>query len=520
MNTPPSHLKSCLNCPSLLSPEESLSFFGKNLGVEVCARFGKPIGSANTTLAKKRDIAKAIAGPCEKFGEDRPQVADWNAARFTITLPDPNVIGVNPKAEQELVRNCRTCAHFVNESGVARDLGFGVGLCAAKGRLLLPSRLTLEARNCEERSMAINGVRTNASGLMMLPEYGADFTLSADPVTYHAQMKMIEVEPGDYTTDLELTNEDTEAGIRAWRKIEDPNTKNITHLPIFRRDFFSEDEQRNIPSSGDDEHPEDYIDFGFYVYKVAVLWRELDETPAAWGRAGVGKTEFGRHMAWLMQIPFVRISITGSTEIDDIAGKMLYSPDKGTFFQDGRVTRAWSKPCVMVIDEPNTGQPDVFQFLRPMFDNSKQLVVDAGTDLIPRDRHQHCYPLVAMNPAWDSKNVGTHEISDADANRLMHVTFQLPPEKIEREILATRCQHDGYQLDQSVLDTIMAIAKDIRALCEQDTLPITWGIRPQLKAVRATRWFGLRDAYRMAIADFLEPQVQEEFMQVVETHVE
>lgn len=512
-------LKSCMTCPSMLSPAEAQQFFGKNIGTPVCARFGKPIGSVHTKDRQRKEIAQAIARPCVEYGNPRPQSVDWSKAGFKVTLPDPEVIRFNRKAQQDVVRNCGSCEHFVREDKVLTELGFGTGLCAAKGKLLLPSRLVFEARDCDSRSIALNGVRTTTSGLMMLPEYDADFTLSTDPVKYHQQMKAKSVDPTVYMTDLDVTPEDEAAGIRAWRRIVDPTTENETHLPIFRRDYFDTEEQKLIPHTGDDEHPEDYVDFGFYTYKVAVLWRELDETPGAWGQAGVGKTEFGRYMAWLMQIPFVRVSITGSSELDDLAGSMRYSKEKGTYWIDGRVTQAWSKPCVLVVDEPNTGPPDVFQYLRPMFDNSKQLVLDQNEGET-RDRHDHCYPIVAMNPAWDPKNVGTHEISDADANRLMHITFTLPPVQLEKEILVTRCSHDGYTPDPKVLDTVMAIAADVRKLCENDTLPITWGIRPQLKVIRATRWFDILQCYRMAIADFLEPEVQEQFMEVVNSHVE
>lgn len=510
--------KSCIGCPSFLTPAESQTFFMKNIGVPVCARFGKPIASIETTEKKRKEVAQAIAKTCDKHGEPRPSAPNWSEADFMVTFPDPDVLTFNRRAQQDNVRNCQTCEHFVREDVVLRDLGFGTGLCSAKGKLILPARATYAARDCTERSIALNGVRTNTDGLVMLPEYSADFTLSADPIKYHEQMKRRNVDPTEYASDLEVSPEDAAIGIRAWRRIEDPTTGNETHLPIFRREFFDEREQELIPATGDDEHPEDYVDFGFYVYKVAVLWRELDETPGAWGQAGVGKTEFGRHMAWLMQIPFVRVSITGSTELDDIAGKMRFENGE-TVWQDGRVTSAWSKPCVLVVDEPNTGQPDVFQFLRPMFDNSKQLVVDSNRGE-HRDRNDHCYPIVCMNPAWDAKNVGTHEISDADANRLMHIMFSLPPERLEREILTTRCAHDDYQPSREILDTVMAIAADIRKLCEDDTLPVTWGIRPQLKVIRASRWFDLKTCYRMAIADFLEPQVQEEFMDVVNSHVE
>lgn len=512
-------MNNCMDCPSLLQPGEARQFFGKDIGAPVCARFGKPIGSVKSQPGQRSDIGKALAKNCGYFGQPRPNSANWDAATFTVALPDPQIIQHNPKQSQATVTACGTCAHFVREDVVLSEMGWGVGLCSAKGRLLLPSRLTYEARNCDERSLGLSGVRSDVFGLMMLPEYSADFTLSADPVKYHQQMKAQFVDPVEYVTDFPVTDEDHADGIRAWRRIEDPATGNHTRLPIFRLDFFSEEEQSKIPRTGDDEHPEDYVDHGFYTYKVAVLWRELDETPAAWGQAGVGKTEFSRYMAWLMCLPFERISVKNSTEVDDLAGRMKFHPEKGTYWQDGRVASAWSKPCILNVDEPNTGMPEVQQFFRPMFDNSKQLVLDENGGE-RRNRNDHCYPFLAMNPAWDHRNVGAHEISDADANRLMHLYFDMPPERLEREIISTACGHDGYQIGGETLATIMKIATDIRALAEEDTVPITWGIRPQLKVARASRWFDMITCYRMAVADFLDPQAQASILDVVKSHVE
>lgn len=512
-------MKNCLDCPSLLQPMAARAFFGKDIGVPVCARFGKPVGTVTSSPEQRAKIGGAIAKNCAEYGSPPPQNPNWEKARFTVTLPDPEVMRFNRKTSQAQVRSCATCEHFVREDVVLSELGFGVGLCSAKGNLLLPHRLGKEALGCEERSLALSGVRTNVTGLMMLPEYSPEFSLSADPVKHHQQMKANFIDPVDYPSDFPVSATDEAEGIRAWRKVEDPITGNFTKLPIFRLDFFSPEDQARIPRTGDDEHPEDYVDYAFNTYKVAVLWRELDETPAAWGQAGVGKTEFSRYMAWMMCLPFIRISVKNSTEVDDLAGKMRFHPEKGTYWEDGRVASAWSKPCVLNVDEPNTGMPEVQQFFRPMFDNSKQLVLDenAGEE---RDRNDHCYPFLAMNPAWDMRNVGAHEISDADANRLMHLYFDLPPERLEREILTTACAHDGYKITPQTLDTVMKIATDIRALSEEGTVPITWGIRPQLKVARATRWFDLITCYRMAVADFLDPAQQTQILDVVKSHVQ
>jgi len=506
--------KSCFGCPSLLEATDS-TFFKKALGVPVCARFGKPIGRIDSSQSEKEAIAKHFASRCEDYGKPKPATPDWSKATFQVTTPDPATLGL-ARTAPEMVSSCAGCKFFVREDIVANELGWTAGACSAKGKLLLSNRYTLEARNCTEKDFG--KVRDHTSGMMYLPEYEDNFLGHSDPLKAFEKSKLNWVEPTEYETDRPVEPEDADR-IRAWRKIQDPTTGNVVWLPIFRREFFTPEEQALIPATGDEEHPEDYVDHGFYVYKVTVLWTELDETPAFWGKAGTGKTEFFRHMAYLMQAPFHRFSITASSELDDLAGKMHYTEGVGTHFEKGRLVRAWESPCVLVVDEPNAGPPDVWQFLRPMTDNSKQLVLDQSNG--ERSvRNLDCYLGMAMNPAWDIINLGAQPIADADANRLMHLFIDLPPRALEEEIIRTRCLHDGWEIPESTLNMVMSVAKDVRELSDNGTLPISWAIRPQIKVARALRWFDVLTAYKMASADYLEPPQQEMLLDVVRAHTE
>jgi MoxR-like ATPase len=217
-----------------------------------------------------------------------------------------------------------------------------------------------------------------------------------------------------------------------------------------------------------------------------------------------------------MQVPFRRISITSSTELDDIAGQMRYSPEKGTYFQYGRLPDAWNKPGVICLDEPNVANdPAVWHFIRPLTDNSKQLIMDMN-EAESLDRHPDCYLGLAMNPAWDVRNVGAMEIADADANRLFHTFIDMPPEALEREIISARVALDGWELSHAQLDMIMGIARDIRGL--GDELPITWAIRPQIKVARALKWFSPIVAYKRAVGDYLSPDALEILLDQVRAH--
>lgn len=513
--------RNCFGCPSLLTIDQANTFFRKTIGTPVCARYGRPIGNMKSTDAQRDKIATVIAKNCSSYGDPRPSIVDWGTAEFKVALPDPVAIdrlNNNQMRNQQLVSTCSSCEWFVREDVVHGELGWSSGMCSAKGKLLLGNRYTYEAKNCDYRSFG--SVRTDVGELIVLPEYAEDFTGSSDPVKrYRAEKAAGFVDPMEYPTDAPVSDEDKSHGIRAWREITDPESGNSVHLPVFDPEFFSEEERSKIPRTGDDEHPENYVDYENNAYKVAVLWMDLDETPAFWGEPGTGKTEFFRFIAWLMCAPFERISIKARTEKEDLIGTMRYSKERGTYFQYGRLPRAWSKPCVVVVDEPNTAEdPSVWHALRPLFDNSKQLVIDENDGEQIR-RNEFCFMGVAMNPAWDAKNVGTNMLADADVNRLMHLYVELPPPALEREIIKARTQVDGWTIDNEKLSTIMQIAEDIRALCKEDALPITWAIRPQLKVARLSRRFDLITCYRMASADFLEPEAQEALLNCVRSNL-
>lgn len=509
--------KNCVDCKSWTAGGDTVAQFGRTIGVPMCARYGTPLRQPHDP--SNEDVSEAIATGCSAFNKFKP-TKPINFDGLTIAFPDPDRIVPGPSWEREAVTACTMCKNYVDEGIVQRELGYGAGFCMARGRLIMANRTREEASGCYLRG--IGEQPSSTQGAMLKPVYQEGFMVPAsDPVA--AFMAGGEprdfVEPTTYTTDRPVTPEEEAEGIRAWRQVFDPeDCKRFTYLPIFRMDFFSEEEQAKIPKTGDDEHPELYKDHGGLLYQVAVMWRELDETPALWGDAGTGKTELGRHLAWIMCLPFERISITGSSELDDLAGKMMYDPDKGTFPQYGRIPKAWNKPCILLVDEPNTGPPPVWQFLRPLTDNSRQLVLDwSNGERIKRS--DQCYLMLAMNPAWDPRNRGAEEIADADASRLMHIFVTLPPEDIEKKIITDRVALDGWKITSRQLAQIMAIAKDIRGLVKNQTIPISWGLRPQIQVARAIRWYDPVTAYRRVIADFMEPESAEVLLAAVRAHI-
>ena len=524
---------SCLGCPSNLSVTQQSSTFGRSIGGPVCAI--KLIPLTRPTTKNDKNTFEHFAKNCLDRGREVTiEPSRDKAIEFTVSLPDPTA-KESDNWEAEPVASCNGCANYVPERAVQKATGWRAPWCTAKGTLMFSDRLTQYAEGCTSRVFAPVHERLedfgNSDGkfnVSLLAEYGEDFgkPQKLDIKKIHAIN--LSTRPQDYVSDATVTPRHEALGIRAFRRIQDPQgygpnlvlpIMNESHIERDGTPLFSEEDKARIPRSGDPEKPEGYYDHNGSVYKTAVMWTRLKQTPAVWGIAGTGKTELFRHLAWMMGLPFQRISITESSELDDLFGKMLYSPERGTYFQYGRIPNAWARPNILCLDEPNTGPPPVWQRIRPLTDDSKQLILDENNNE-RINQHRICYLGMAMNPAWDPRNLGAMPLADADGSRLMHIEMGLPPEEVEKQILKEVLLDDKWdetEADHNI-SVIMRIAKELRELSDNGAIPVSWGIRNQKKVIRIRRYARWTDAFRMGVVDSLEPEVRDLILNVVRSH--
>lgn len=500
-------MTSCLDCPSYLTQSQSATYFGKSIGAPVCATYGHVFGNMESSAAQVKKIADLKAPNCPSFGKSRPPKK--HTMLLDVALPD-STTGHDPMGRMA-PPSCAGCKFFVPEDVVISELKWSAGLCKAKGGLVKTNQLVDVANACDVGT--IGPIVRSVDGVTLFPELESAYGFDEFVAT------LVRADPKGYQTDKPTTELDQAQGIVAWRKIvntdEDALPHQHTFLPIMNGTMFSETELAKIPQTGSDEHPEEYFDHFGGVYSIAIYWMEMNQTPTLWGEPGTGKTEMYRHLSWLMMSPFERLSINRTTELDELAGKPHFSPEIGTYFVYGRLPLAWKKPSVICIDEPNTGPPEVWQFLRPLTDDSKQLALDMNHGEII-SRHPLAYMGFAMNPAWDTRNVGAEVIADADTNRLMHITIGLPEPDVELKIIEKHVSHDEWKLDADQKRNLMKVATDIRALIEAGPLSsISWALRPQIKVARALRWFSPIRAYKEAIGNSLETDTREVILDVV-----
>lgn len=504
--------KSCLSCSNFIAAADVPKRYSRQVGVPMCGKFDKPIGRKIDPPMDLPHVATKLAEHCSGYNQPR----DSRPARaYKVAFPDPNQDVTGYPAGDDRVKTCHSCKHFASQDVVMTEWGWMTGACSKLGFLVPGHSAVSIGSRCMVSDFGTQ--RGTMLGVTLFPEYDEEY-LTPDLIGVFKKDNAFD--PLTHETDRPVTEAQAAKGIRAWylvRDMERPEYDTGIYLPIYDLNRYDEVERSKVPQTGDDEHPESYLDHNNAVFQIAALWVGLDESPALWGPPGVGKTELGRHLAWIMQLPFIRISVTGSTELDDLAGQMHYVEGQGTEFRHGRLSAAWKKPGIILLDEPNVGQPEVWQFLRPLTDNSKQLVLDMNQgERIDRD--DDAFLLMAMNPAWDPRNVGTQVIGDADQRRLMHVSMSMPPEEIEKQIITTRCAVDDYTIPPVTLKAIMGIAKELRGLSDQGTLPTTWGVASQIKVARATQFFSLQQAYRIAVGNFLEPKQADMILDVVKSH--
>jgi hypothetical protein len=522
-------MKDCKDCPSFLTdPDEIRKRFKRNPGGPVCGRYGHILSRPSGSASMNEAVRQSFASDCSAHGEPLP--ATPVSVAFRVAEPDPDVLrGGRTEEDPDIGNTCRNCVNYIGADFVAEAFGWGAPLCAATGKLIANDRVAWKTCGYAKLALAESErwtSRHSMTDITLQDQYKISFRLDAavvtESMTAHIDLK---TPPGEYKSDLPVAEEDKAKGIRAWRAIKDPNGTNVASLPIFDPNFFSEEERAKIPQHGSDEHPELYLDYNGLFYTFAIEARVLEETPVLQANPGVGKTEFARSLAFAMGLPFERIVFRQRMDADALLGSSQYHPDEGTYFQPGRLPLSWEKPNVLLLDEPNLVEDDdVLHALRPLTDNSKELVIEGvsggGTRGSWRfQRNEHCYLLLAQNPSWDPRNIGTRELASADANRLSVLSLEDPPEAIVRQIVQARCALDGYDIPASILDAIINIAKDIHALEADGAFPDHWGTRQQIKVARKTRWYGVVQAYKIAALDLYAPEVAALVMQSVASHV-
>lgn len=537
-STPTPNCNSCVFVlDSSVTPSVSVAALGTpSPSMTLCSRLAAVL-SLSPTLDDER--GRRIGAACSHFtagDKGARAAAHWTTERAagwkiaTATVDDPDHEPTTATAPPGVT--CVGCANYVrnsvmfSEDSPAEDFEHDALFpcrpyyCAATG--------SLHPYSAGDLSKAPTLCGEYVDGTQSRPDPLVQFSTASlfDHIRQDLNMADQPAESAQNVERAEDPREPTEAesaaGINGFVRVFSDDGKRWVDLPTFDPAMFSDAEREKIPASGDDAAPELFRDYANLSYRIAAAWA-LGETPALVGAPGLGKSQAAYYLAWRMGLPLERVSITSASQLDDLAGYTeLVRHETGgnvTEFVHGRIPQAWAKPCVLLLDEPNAGPPEVWQFLRPLTDAAKQLVLDVNHgQRIPR--HEHSYLMMAMNPAWDYRNTGVTALSDADGRRLVHITVAPPDTDTEREIIVDHLKAEGASLSPSRLDVLVGIGSELRTLATDPSggtgaLQITWGIAQQVKVAKLLRYFDFADAFRLAGADNVEPEQRELILGVV-----
>lgn len=547
--------KSCLNCvfyagASSTSPStRALVTTSPAPVVATCSKLSSVLAFGEDVPGER---AETIAGACDFFDASgaagsRVLVAVSEAAPEGLVSspflrvarePDPETPGA-VFAPDGGVGSCASCANYVfgDDLEAAGALGWDSDVvpvnpsyCAAKGALVPLGEVGQASRVCGARASRSKGSVSFSSADLFahirddlgVGETGAA-AASAEPEVAPVHHDLSSIQAGSNKTGISsgsIQAGDDKTGICGQFRVYSDDRKRYVDLPVFDPDSFDAVERAKIPQAGDDAGPELFDDYGNLAYRVASAWA-LGETPALSGAPGLGKSQAAYFLAWKMGLPLERISITSASQLDDLAGYTeLRRSEEGsvTEFVHGRVPSAWAKRCITLLDEPNTGPPEVWQFLRPLTDSAKQLVLDVNHgERVTRDAHS--YLMLAMNPAWDYRNTGVAQLSDADGRRLVHVLVSPPDADREAKIIRAHMDAYGLALDDKKLSSLVAIGQELRSLADSEggagSLHITWGLAQQVKVAKLLGFFDFGEAFRLAGANNLDPVQRELILGVV-----
>lgn len=328
------------------------------------------------------------------------------------------------------------------------------------------------------------------------------------------------VDPKDYHSDMAV-EEASRGIIKAWRllSIGEGSKKKGVYLPIFDPEYFTEQERLNIPQLGDHTHPELYKD-GSGILEAFATESWMEGSPLCFvGEPGSGKTEAARYLAYLMQTPFTHLAITDEALADQFCGTVRYDPAKGTHFVWGRLPLAISRPGVVLSDEVNTGPDSILQMYRTLTSSSKMIFLEDEEDVSKRIVRQHpdCFHLLALNPSWDSRNIGTRELADPDVQRLSFMWLEEPGEADIKEIVLNNLEVRGLKITVEELEGMMSVRRDIKEMSRSGALPYSWSIRQDIKVAIKLAYYPPVLAYKRALLDFCPPDSASAVVKVVQS---
>jgi len=196
------------------------------------------------------------------------------------------------------------------------------------------------------------------------------------------------------------------------------------------------------------------------AYKKALAISVKANMPALLvGEAGTGKTSAVRYLAYKLQQPYVRVSMTGYTTPDELVGSKS-AKDGSTYYEDGVITNAMKIGAMLVLDEINATPPDSVFILHGLLDEDRQITMPNGDVIKP---HKDFRVFATMNPDYE----GTKSLNRAFLDRFPIILDMKPLDPLPE----ARLLEEFYKVDINTALLMVTVACTARkAYHEEKTI--------------------------------------------------
>ena len=202
------------------------------------------------------------------------------------------------------------------------------------------------------------------------------------------------------------------------------------------------------------------------------------------GATGTGKTHAARHLAYELQVPYMRVNCNGAITPEDLIGQYIPDGNGGFKWCDGVLTKFIRHGGIFVLDEINAAPAEILFVLHSLLDDERKIVLTQKDGEVVKASDKFMF-IATMNPTEEAIYEGTKELNAALKDRFGVVLYYDYDERIERKIIKNEY-----------------VREVLKALRNSDEIETPISTRTGKEYERAIELFGIETANEMFIARF------------------
>ncbi len=175
------------------------------------------------------------------------------------------------------------------------------------------------------------------------------------------------------------------------------------------------------------------------------------------GPTGCGKTRFIEFMGQKLNRNVYTVVCHDDLSAADLIGRHLIG-EKGTYWQDGPLTKAVREGGICYLDEVIEARKDTTVVLHSLADYRRVLPIDRTGEVI--EAHPDFMLVVSYNPGYQNVLKG---MKPSTKQRFVALSFEYPNAEIETQIIISESG-----VEEEVAQKLVAIAHEIRRLKDSD----------------------------------------------------